>query len=572
MSEIKTSDIILKIEHLTKKFENVTAIDDLSLDIKRGEIHGIIGANGSGKSTLMNVLFGNFKIKESGGYSGNIYIEGKKIGDNNSENAISLGMGMIHQEFALMEEMTISENIKLTKEKTKFNKILNHNFQYINSKENNIDAQKTFEKLGMKLDTDIKVGQLSTSMKQFVEIAREIDESKLKILVLDEPTAVLNIEDSNKLLEILEKLRDKGVTILFISHRLEEIQSICDRITILKNGTHVGTYLSENLSLVEMAEKMMGHEIIEIVKTKNNTKEEIILELENFSVDMPGEMIKELSLKVKKSEILGLISLSGHGKLALGHGILGRYKSSGQIKYKGKKLDTKSPKKTIGKGIYFLSDDRKNHGLLMENSIKQNIQFTGYMVKNKGIKKGSWLKRVDKSIEENTAKEYSKHFDIKCENISQNVKELSGGNQQKVCLARSLYLEPELLIIAEPTRGIDIAAKEKILKLLVDANEKNDTTLIIASSELQELRRICDRIAVLCEGKLIDILIATASEKDFGLAISGDVSYKNIKIEDLNKNKNKNIENIQNSNHTKNSKQNKKSQKDITEDKLDEII
>lgn len=515
------NDVILKIEHLTKNFENVKAIDDLSLEIKRGEIHGIIGANGSGKSTLMNILFGHSKIEESGGYKGNIYVEGKKIPQNPSGELKAIKMGMIHQEFALMEEMTIAENIKLTKEKTKTNKLLSHDFQYINIKDNNIDAQRTFKKLGMDLDTDIKVGHLSTSMKQFVEIAREIDQTNLKILVLDEPTAVLNIEDSNKLLEILKKLREKGVTILFISHRLEEIQSICDRITILKNGTHVGTYFSQELNLVELAEKMMGHEVIEIVKTKNNSQEKTILEFENYSVDMPGELLKNLNLKVKKSEILGVISLSGHGKLALGHGILGRYKTKGNIIYKEKLLDTKIPKKTIQKGIYFLSDDRKNHGLLMENSIKENIQFTGYMVKNKGIKKGSWLKKADKSIEESIARKYQKHFDIKCENTSQKVRELSGGNQQKVCLARSLYLEPELLIVSEPTRGIDIAAKEKILKLLVDANEKNGTTLIIASSELQELRRICDRIAVLCEGKLVDILPATNDEKDFAVAISG---------------------------------------------------
>jgi simple sugar transport system ATP-binding protein len=513
---------LIRIENLTKTFGNVKALNDVSIDIKKGEIHGLIGANGSGKSTLMNILFGHPKIAETGGYSGNIYLDSEIMDIKRCEEAMKLGLGMIHQEFALMEEMSVAENIMISKEKTKFGHFLKRDIRFIDSKANKAEAKKILEMLDINLNPGTKVKYLSTSMKQFVEIAREISQHELKLLVLDEPSAVLNREDSERLLDIIKKLNSQGVTIIFISHRLEEIKSISDRVTILRNGNHIGTYDSVDLSLEKMAEEMMGREIVKTHKSTNLEDREIIMEFKNFGVSMPGELMKDMNLSVKKGEILGVISLSGHGKLAIGHGIFGRYETSGEVYYKGRKLDLKNPAKSIEDGLYFLSDDRKNHGLLMDESIKKNINFTAYMAKNKGVMKKSILKTADDDVEVKVALDYLKKFDIKCEDIYQNVSELSGGNQQKVCLARSFYLEPELLIVAEPTRGIDIAAKEKILEFLVEMNESKNSTLIIVSSELTELKRVCDRIAVLSEGRLVDVLDSDEDEKNFGFALSGE--------------------------------------------------
>ncbi|MCT4605571.1 MAG: sugar ABC transporter ATP-binding protein [Marinisporobacter sp.] len=519
-------ETILEIKNLSKAFHHVQALKNVNLSFKKGEIHGIIGANGSGKSTLMNILFGNDIIKDTGGYEGAIFYKGKKVNIKNSNEAIKMGIGMIHQEFALIPSMSIAENIKICRENTykATDRLLSKSYSFIDHKNNEKDAKEILKRLGINVDTNIKIMNLSTNIKQFVEIAREMDKKDLEVLVLDEPTAVLNEKDGQKLMEILKEISKNGTTILFISHRLEEIKNLCDRVSILRDGEVVATYLKEHISIHELARDMIGYEVKKTCAKKRKLKKEAILSFKDFSVKMHGEEIKQINLNVYKGEILGVTSLSGHGKLALGYGIMGRYPVTGDITYKRYGLNVMEVKKNIVNGLYVLPDDRKNLGLLMEHSVEENIIFTGNQVKNM-FSKNNLYKALGfmnhMETKEHTEK-YIKEFDIKCSSKNQWVRELSGGNQQKVCIARALTIHPEVLFIAEPTRGIDIAAKEKILSMLLQINRTKDTTMVIASSELEELKRICDRIAVLCEGKLFEILPADASDMAFALALSGE--------------------------------------------------
>ncbi|MGI6711389.1 MAG: sugar ABC transporter ATP-binding protein [Bacillota bacterium] len=516
---------ILEIRGLNKYFGPVKVLNNVDITIKRGEIHGLVGANGSGKSTLLNILFGNSVIKETSGYRGEIYIEGKKVNIKNTKDSLQYGIGMIHQEFALIPDMTIAENIKLSRENTKgfLDRIFTKDLSFIDKKQNRSDASRVLKRLGLTIDTDILVNKLSTNAKQFIEIAREIDKDYLKILILDEPTAVLNKPDSEKLLAILKELSAKGTSIIFVTHRLDEICQVCDRVTVLRDGTVVSCYNQKDLNIKKLARDMIGGEIIEAVARKKAVKNEVILSFHDFKVEMPGESLKGLDMDIYDGEIVGITSLSGHGKLALGYGVIGFYPTDGKVIYHNKELKTSDTRKNINDGIYFLPDDRKGLGLLPEHSIEENIIFSGFQLKNqfsRGFCKA--LSLVEKKAAFAHVDNYIQEFDIKCKNKQQKVKELSGGNQQKICIARALTVSPKVLFISEPTRGVDIGAKEKLLNMLVEINEKSGTTIIIASSELDELKRICDRIVILSEGKIAKILPPTAHETEFALAISGE--------------------------------------------------
>lgn len=527
-------DKIIDIKKLSKKYGNNYALKDVDLQIKEGEIHGLIGANGSGKSTLMNILFGNSVISESGGYSGEIFIGGEKRKINNTLASIKSGIGMIHQEFALIGDMNIAENIKITRENllNSAEKVLGSDLAYVNEHKDHQESKEILNKLGIDIDTYGKVLNLSTNMKQFIEIAREVSKKDLKLLMLDEPSAVLNKEDSNTLLEIIKDIAKKGTSIIFVSHRLEEITQICHRVTVLRDGEVVSRYNKEEFHIEKIAEDMIGHKVVKVYKEKKELKEENIVEFNKFSVHMPGDRIKDIDLTVKKGEILGITSLAGHGKLGLGYGIMGVHKTEGTVNYKEDKLALKNSRKIIQKGIYMISDDRKSLGLLMDHSVRDNIVFAALQNNNKFLKRIPLLNLsiLNKKESEEYVEKCIEDFNIKCSSLNQKVRELSGGNQQKVCVARAIALEPELLFVAEPTRGVDVGAKERILDMLLKINDENSTTVVIASSELEELKRVCDRIVVMYEGKIFDILDPKRSEKVFALALSGERSYKNEKI------------------------------------------
>lgn len=516
---------ILEIKNLTKYFGQNKVLHEVNLSIERGKIHGLVGANGSGKSTIMNILFGNSIISETGGYEGKILLDGEPIRIRSTRDAMKYGFGMIHQEFILIPDMTVAENIKLTRENTKkgYSRILGHELSYIDKAQDQEDASSVLKELGFSIDCSYLVKNLSTNAKQFVEIARELDKKNLKFLLLDEPTAVLNEEDSRRLMDVLKKLAKKGTSILFCSHRLHEICELCDAVTVIRDGNIISEYQKENVSIPALATDMIGYDIHEAARKPRMIKEESILSFRDFSVQMPGEQLHGIHLDVKKGEILGLTSLSGHGKLAPGYGVLGIYPSSGSLLFEGENLDLSDTGKTIEKGIFLLPDDRKNMGLLLDHSIRKNIVFSGFYGKHLFSKKlfGPFSVR-DKKAMSRYAEEQIRELGIKCENMNQKTRELSGGNQQKVCIARAAAVRPKVLFISEPTRGVDIGAKEKILDALIRMSREQGTTIIAASSELEELKRISDRIAVLCEGKVSRILPPDASEEEFAYAYTGE--------------------------------------------------
>nr|WP_320026482.1 sugar ABC transporter ATP-binding protein [uncultured Acetobacterium sp.] len=521
-------DDYINIQDLSKKFGSQNALDHVDFSIKKGEIYGLVGVNGSGKSTLMNILFGNRVISDTGGFSGQIKIENRTIEIANTQDAIKNGIGMIHQEFMLIPELSVYENINLNKEKT-INKNKYSRFQkisYLDDKENKALASSTLKNLGFDIDVSLLAKNLSVNTKQFVEIARAINTDDLKLLLLDEPTATLNTEDSVILMKIIKELANTGVSIFFCSHRLHEVCSLCDKVSVLRDGRLVSTYDRQEMSIELLAKEMIGAEIDQMIRTKSCTSEETILTLQNFSVKSPEECIQGLSLTVKKKEILGITSLSGHGKAALCYGIIGYYPTTGEIFVAGKKKNNTIPD-AIEKGLFLLPDDRKEMGLMMEESVEYNMVFSSFQLKDKFNKKILKLFSVEnmKTVEPYVKEQIAK-LNIKCTSPKQKVRELSGGNQQKICIARAAAMDPEILIVMEPTRGIDIGAKEKILEMIVEMNRERGMTILVASSEIDELKRICDRIVVLCEGKLSGILDAEASEETVALALTGELNYE----------------------------------------------
>lgn len=517
-------EYILQIKDLTKYFGQNRVLNQVNLSVKKGEIYGLVGANGSGKSTLMNILFGNAVIEETGGYSGEILFEGNPLQVRRTKDAVKRGIGMIHQEFMLIPEMSVAENIKLTRENTSatLEKVLGHEFSYIDRKNVVEDARKTMEQLGFHIDSSHLVKNISVNAKQFVEIAREVNKKDIKFLILDEPTAVLNQEDAEKLLRVMRELADAGTSILFCTHRLHEICEVCDAVTVIRDGDIVANYRGEEMSVRQLANDMIGYDVQTVERKKKQQEQEEILEFRSFTVDMPGEMLQGVDLKVHKGEVLGMTSLSGHGKLAPGYGVMGMFPSSGEVIYKGKQMDVTKTGDSIRDGIFLLPDDRKNMGLLLEHSVRDNIIFSGFYGKNSFQKKlfGN-IHIYDKKAADNYVNQQVEYLGIKCESMEQKTKELSGGNQQKVCIARATAVEPDILFIMEPTRGVDIGAKEKILDALVKLNEEKGTTIIVSSSELDELKRISDRIVVFCEGKISRILPPQAEEEEFALAYTG---------------------------------------------------
>ena len=513
----------LRVENLSKEFNGNLALNNMNFNLKKGEIHGIIGANGSGKSTFMNILFGSKNIKDTGGYEGNIFIDGKGVEINDTYGAINNGIGMVHQELALILDLDISSNVKINREniieKTKIFK----DFALVDQKRNHKDTEIALSKIGVNIDPTTRVRNLSTNLKQFIEIAREIDNQKLKILMLDEPTSSLNLEETKLLLSQLEELTKIGVSIIFVSHRLEEVVSICNRVTVLKDGIVVNIYNKGEYDINQLALDMIGKDIVQALRKKRNPSKENILSFKDVQMIQKDKIIKDIKLDIKKGEVLGITGLAGHGQESFGYGLMGLHKMSGEVIFKGEKLTPGDTPDLIKKGIYLLPDDRKEMSLLINNSIWENIVFESYGKQKKFVRYpalgqlsplnyGNINEHVDKMIEE---------LNIKVEDRDQIIGELSGGNQQKVCIGRAITINPEILFIGEPTRGIDVYSKEIILEMLLKLNENNKTTIIISSGEISELKRVCDRIIIMYENQIFKIFEDNFDGEEFNLAISG---------------------------------------------------
>jgi len=517
---------ILKLRNVSKKYGDQEILKSINLEVEAGEIHGLLGENGAGKSTLLNILFGRAVIRETGGYSGEIYFQGKEINIKNSHDAIKMGIGMVHQEFALIPDMTVAENIKLGREDvySLTERLLGSGLALIDKEKNHQSTQMILKQLGVDIDSRLKVLNLSVNFKQFVELAREISKENLDLLILDEPTAALGQDDVPCFLALMNELSSRGIAIIFVSHRLEEVMAVCHRITVLRDGEKVAALGRDDFDINHIAESMIGHAICQAQAQTRNISGAIILQYLNFSVDMPGEAIENINLDVYKGEMLGIVSLSGHGKLALGNGTVGLYPSSGQVLLDGKKINTAEAGQAINSGIYLLPEERREAGLLLKHSILENVIFSAVQQKKRFLKPSIFppLSFIDKKMSLSYVKEIIQHLDIRCHSPRQEVGQLSGGNQQKVCLARALAMEPHVLFIAEPTRGIDIRAKEIILEKLLDINREIGTTMLIASSELGEIKRICNRIVVMYEGRIFAILPSDCDDIELALALSGE--------------------------------------------------
>lgn len=521
---------LLKLEKIGKEYFGTRVLADVSFTLNAGEILGLVGENGAGKSTLMNILFGMPVIANSGGYEGAWYLDGEKAAFKSPFEALDAGIGMVHQEFSLIPGFTVTENILLNREelnKSVLEQLFSYRISPLNRSAMKARAEKAIQTLGVDIGVDTIASEMPVGYKQFVEIAREIDRSKTRMLVLDEPTAVLTETESQILLEALRKLAASGIAIIFISHRLQEVLELCDKLVVLRDGSVVKEVPVKGAALQprDVAAWMVGRSVEGVASVRQSRATgEVALKVENLWVDMPGETVRDVSFTVHKGEIFGIGGLAGQGKLGIPNGIMGLSPAGGNVSLFGKPVKLESPREALDSKMAFVSEDRRGVGLLLNERIDWNIMFTAMQVQNKFLKSvlnGLLLLRDDAAIVEE-ANAYIKALEIKCTGPGQRAVELSGGNQQKICLAKAFALKPEVLLICEPTRGIDVGAKELVLNTLRRYNEEYGTTIVVTSSELEELRAVCDRIAIVGNGAIAGILPASNPAEDFGILMMGE--------------------------------------------------
>lgn len=523
---------LLEVRNVSKDFFGNKVLSDISFTMEKGQVLGLVGENGAGKSTLMKILFGMDVIRETGGYGGEILIDGKPVRFNTPFDALNAGIGMVHQEFSLIPGFTATENIVLNREPEKKGFVANifgERLNQLDRKEMERIAQEAIEKMGVHIDRNMVINQMPVGHKQFTEIARELSKENMKILILDEPTAVLTEKEAEALLSSIRGIAEKGISVIFITHRLHEILSVCDNVLVMRDGLIVKDVRAAETSVAEISRWMVGRGRSEgqvaAQSVKKETSDETVLSISHLWVDMPGELVRDVSLDVKKGEILGIGGLAGQGKLGLPNGIMGLYEAGGKVVFEGKEIPLNSPRKCLDASMAFVSEDRRGVGLLLDESLEWNIAFSAMQVKNSFVRKvlgGAVKWRDDKAITAVTEK-YIDELKIKCTSSKQKARELSGGNQQKVCLSKAFALEPRLLFVSEPTRGIDVGAKALVLNALRSFNRESGVTIVMISSELEELRSVCDRIAIVSGGKVAGILPSSSPSEEFGLLMVSNV-------------------------------------------------
>jgi len=515
------------MRNISKHYTGNYVLKNVSLNVKPGEILALVGENGAGKSTLMNILLGMSVIHSTGGFEGEICFEDRHVNILNPLEAMKCGIGMVHQEFMLIDGYEIDENVKINRENLKpglLRKVLGDKAATLDRKKMRLETAKTLDELGLDLDASTNTGSLPVGYKQFIEIARELNKTNIKLIVLDEPTAVLTEDEAEKFLKCVKEVSQKGISFIFISHRLKEVKQYSDRLVVLRDGELVGEYNTASVSVEKISELMIGRSVeFGQVEASRPLSPEIALELRGFAVDMPSEMLKEADLKIHKGEIFGIAGLAGHGKAAIANGVIGLYPSRGKVLLDGDAIDPSNTLATLNRNVAFVSEDRRGVGLLLDESIETNMVITSLRVRNRFLKRRLGIRFYDHAEAKRFTERMIEEFDIRCTGPSQAVGRLSGGNQQKVCMARAVVAEPDLLLVSEPTRGIDVGAKKRILDTLVDLNRNKGTTVVVTSSELGELRSVCDRIAVVSGGRVVGILKPYDEGYKFGLYMSGIV-------------------------------------------------
>ncbi len=475
-----SEEYVLQLQHIRKEYPGVVALKDVTLELKQGEILALIGENGAGKSTLIKCCSGAVIPT-----SGKIVVNGKEFTSMTPQLAAENGIAIIYQEFNNVKELSAAENLFLGRPIRKG--------VVVDKVAMEKEAAKAFDRLHIKINPKTLMKNLTVGYQQMVEIAKAIQQNA-KILIMDEPSAPLTSAEVESMFEVVEQLRDEGISIIYISHRLEEIYRLSDRILVMRDGEYVKTLITKESHVQELIKLMVGRELTESYPPREDCikEDDVLLELKNVT----GNGDKNISLKVRRGEILGLGGLVGAGRTELAQVIFGAAKKeSGQIIFKGKEINPKSPREAIDLGIALVPEDRKRHGAMLGISIKNNINMPIY-------EKNSTLSVIDSKKEREIAEKYQKNMAIKTPSLNQLVKNLSGGNQQKVILGRWLAADSELIIFDEPTRGIDVGAKYEIYKLMNDLVEKEGKAILMISSEMEELMGMSDRIIVLAEGDM----------------------------------------------------------------------
>ncbi|HYQ88909.1 MAG TPA: sugar ABC transporter ATP-binding protein [Candidatus Binatia bacterium] len=530
MTPPATTALALELRSVIKEYGQNRVLKGVSLSVREGEIHALVGENGAGKSTLMNILFGMPVIWETGGYEGEILLGGNPVTFHSPAEAMEAGIGMVHQEFMLLPGFRVAENIKLNREPTLPNaasRVFGGKLESVDVPRMRADARRALDSVGLGIDEWIPVAGLPVGHMQFIEIAREVDKANLKLLIFDEPTAVLTETDAEKLLAIMRDLAAKGHAILFITHRLDEVLAVADRITVLRDGEVVGTPDPKATTVARIAELMVGRPAAVTAQRRFFAPStEPVIAIEHLRVDMPGERVDDVSLAVRQGEILGIGGLAGHGKLGIANGIMGLYPAWGRVIFGEAIYPLNEPRHALERGLAFVSEDRRGVGLLPEESIELNIALSALEAQGRFLHPFPIqpLRLLNHRAMRAHALEMIRSLDIRTTGPAQQVRRLSGGNQQKVCVARAMTLQPRLLFVSEPTRGIDVGAKERVLDVLRALNRDKGVTLVVTSSELAELRAISDRVAIVYRGKIAAILPPDAPDAAFGLAMAGETA------------------------------------------------
>lgn len=470
---------LLEMNDVSKRFLGVHALKGVHFDLRCGEVHALVGENGAGKSTLMKVLTGIHQPD-----SGEIFFEGKPYAVKNIGEAQNLGISMIHQELNMMNDLTVAQNVFIGRELKKG--------PWLDDAGMVRETQKIFDRIGIKIDPKTKLGRLTVGKQQMVEIAKAVSRD-CKLLILDEPTAALTQTEIEDLFRIMGDLKAKGIGMVYISHRMDEISRISDRITVMRDGEYVSTVDTASVTKDDIINMMIGRVVYEDPKTHSEVPEdaETVLEVRNLS---SGNLFKDVSFKLRKGEILGFSGLMGAGRTEVARAIFGADpRDGGEIFVNGKRVNIKTPEDAVKLGIGYLSEDRKRYGLLLDKSVAENTALASI---DKYTKGGIINDRQIKA----EAREENAKLRTKTPSMEQLLKNLSGGNQQKVIIARWLIKNSDILIFDEPTRGIDVGAKSEIYTLM-NQLAKQGKSIIMISSELVEILRMSDRILVMCEGR-----------------------------------------------------------------------
>lgn len=510
-------EYVIEMLGIRKEFPGIIANDNITLQVKKGEIHALLGENGAGKSTLMNVLFGLYQPEK-----GEIRVNGQSVKITNPNIANDLGIGMVHQHFMLVETFTVTENIILGKEPKSGGTI--------DIKKAEKDVKEISEKYGLAVNPKAKIADISVGMQQRVEILKTLYRGA-EIIIFDEPTAVLTPQEIKELIQIMKTLIKEGKSIILITHKLKEIMEVCDQVTVIRKGKGIGTLSVNETNPNELANLMVGREVVFKTEKMASSPKENVLEIKELVVnDTRGvQAVRGLDLNVRAGEIVGIAGVDGNGQTELIEAITGLRKSeSGSIKLNGKEIRNLKPRKITESGVGHIPEDRHKHGLVLDFPIGENIVLQTYY--QKPYSKGGILNF--KQIY-NKASKLIQEFDVRTPSEYTLARSLSGGNQQKAIIGREVDRNPDLLIAAQPTRGLDVGAIEFIHKRLIEQRDNGKAVLLI-SFELDEILNVSDRIAVIYEGKIVAVVDPkTTTEQELGLLMAGSKARKEGEISNV---------------------------------------